>query len=100
MRYKMLSILLVFILLSIPFVKDINIIKAIDNNSTITQQTKENKPPKKLKLSEDKKILGVCSGIAEYFNIDPAFIRVIWGLLAICYGVGIIAYFIFYFVMF
>ncbi|HCL4447109.1 TPA: PspC domain-containing protein [Clostridium botulinum] len=92
--------LLVFILLSIPFVRGIHIVKAIDSNSTITQQTKENKPPKKLKLSEDKKLFGVCGGIAEYFNIDPAFIRVIWGLLAICYGVGIIAYFVFYFVMF
>ncbi|EQB4340955.1 PspC domain-containing protein [Clostridium botulinum] len=100
MKYRMLSMLLVFILLSIPFMRGISIAKATDSDSTITQQTKDNKSPKKLKLSEDKKILGVCSGIAEYFNIDPAFIRVIWGLLAICYGVGIIAYFVFYFVMF
>lgn len=25
-------------------------------------------------------ILGVCGGIAEYFNIDPIIVRLIWGL--------------------
>ena len=42
----------------------------------------------------NKKICGVCGGIAEYFNIDPVIIRVIWGILAFAYGTGIIAYFI------
>lgn len=50
---------------------------------------------KRLYLSDtDKKICGVCGGMAEYFNIDPTIIRIIWGVLAFCYGTGIIAYFV------
>lgn len=36
---------------------------------------------RKLYRSNNKKILGVCSGIAEYFNIDPTIIRVIYVVL-------------------
>ena len=55
---------------------------------------------KKFYRSEtDKKIGGVCGGIADYFNIDPTIIRVILGVLALCYGVGIVAYLICWFVM-
>ena len=42
----------------------------------------------------DKKICGVCGGIAEYFNIDPTLIRIGWTLLAICAGSGVLAYII------
>ena len=46
------------------------------------------------KIEEGKKICGVCGGIAEYLNIDPTIIRVIWGVLALAYGTGILLYFI------
>lgn len=46
------------------------------------------------KSETDKKIGGVCGGIAEYFNIDPTIVRLIWGVLAFAYGTGIIAYLI------
>ncbi len=50
---------------------------------------------KKLYLSNtDKKICGVCGGMAEYFEIDSTVIRVIWIVLGLCWGSGIIAYFI------
>ena len=42
----------------------------------------------------DKKIAGVCAGVANYFDIDPTIVRVIWGVLAFCYGAGIVAYII------
>ena len=42
----------------------------------------------------DKKICGVCGGIAEYFNIDPTLIRIGWTLLAVCAGSGVLAYII------
>ncbi|HAI52369.1 MAG: PspC domain-containing protein [Limnochordia bacterium] len=42
--------------------------------------------------SRDRKIGGVCGGIAEYFNIDPTIVRLIWAILAIVYGTGILAY--------
>ena len=42
----------------------------------------------------DQKIAGVCAGVANYFDIDPTIVRVIWGVLAFCYGAGIVAYII------
>lgn len=42
----------------------------------------------------DKKIAGVCAGVAHYLDIDPTIVRVIWGVLACCYGAGIVAYII------
>ncbi|MCD7771953.1 MAG: PspC domain-containing protein [Oscillospiraceae bacterium] len=43
---------------------------------------------------EHKMICGVCAGIAEYFNIDPTIVRVVWALATIILAllVGIIAY--------
>ena len=41
-----------------------------------------------------KKIAGVCAGVAHYLDIDPTIVRVIWGVLACCYGAGIVAYII------
>ena len=43
---------------------------------------------------QDKKIGGVCAGLADYFDIDPTIVRVIWGVLAFCYGAGVLAYLI------
>ena len=40
------------------------------------------------------KLFGVCGGIAEYFDIDPTLVRVIWAVLAFAYGTGILAYLI------
>lgn len=53
--------------------------------------------PKKLYLSSnDKKIFGVCGGIAEYFNVDSTLIRLAWVLTTIITGIfpGILAYII------
>lgn len=44
------------------------------------------------KIEEGKKICGVCGGIAEYFDIDPTIIRLLWILLVFCVGTGILAY--------
>lgn len=47
---------------------------------------------KKLYRNPDNKILaGVCSGLADYINIDPTIIRVIWALVGLS-GAGIVAY--------
>ena len=48
---------------------------------------------KKLTLSEtDKKICGVCGGIAEYFEIDSTLVRVAWVILSFLFGSGLLAY--------
>ncbi len=41
----------------------------------------------------NKKIAGVCAGVAEYANIDPTIVRVIWALVALS-GAGLLAYLI------
>ena len=46
------------------------------------------------KSSKDKKICGVCGGIAEYFGIDSTIIRLIWVFLIVFYGSGLLAYFL------
>lgn len=46
------------------------------------------------KSRKDRVIAGVCGGVGEYFEIDPVLIRIIWALLAILGGSGIIAYII------
>lgn len=50
---------------------------------------------KKLYKSQyDRKLCGVCGGIAEYFNIDPTLVRIGWVLLVLCAGTGVLAYII------
>ncbi|MBR4723450.1 MAG: PspC domain-containing protein [Clostridia bacterium] len=46
------------------------------------------------KSSTDKKIFGVCGGIAEYFDIDPTVIRLVWAISILCLGTGLLAYLI------
>jgi phage shock protein PspC (stress-responsive transcriptional regulator) len=40
----------------------------------------------------DRKIAGVCGGLAEYFEVDPVLVRGIFVALAIAGGVGVVLY--------
>lgn len=52
---------------------------------------------KKLYLSDtDKKIGGVCGGLADYFGIDSTIIRIIWLVALLCYGTGLLLYLAFW----
>ena len=42
----------------------------------------------------DAKIFGVCGGIAEYFDVDPTVVRIIWALMIFAVGTGLLAYFV------
>lgn len=65
--------------------------------ATNTQQTNSARNTtephiKRLYRDEQNKVLGgVCSGIANYFNIDPLVVRILWILLA---GINLLAYLI------
>ena len=48
--------------------------------------------PKRLYKGHSKMLCGVCSGIAEYFNLDPTLVRLAAGALTIWWGSGLIAY--------
>ncbi len=41
---------------------------------------------------EDSIIAGVCAGIADYFEIDPVLVRLLWVLFVFGFGFGILAY--------
>ena len=44
------------------------------------------------KIEKGKKLCGVCGGIAEYFDMDPTLIRLLWILFTACVGAGFLAY--------
>ena len=51
--------------------------------------------PKRLYRSGKERVLGgICGGIAEYFNVDPTIIRLLWILFVFGFGAGILAYII------
>lgn len=47
---------------------------------------------KVLKKGSEKKICGVCSGLAEYMNVDVTVIRLATVLLSFFSGLGVIGY--------
>ena len=50
----------------------------------------------------DRKIAGVCAGLADYVNVDPTIVRVVWIVLTVVPGVivlGIAAYLVAWFIM-
>jgi phage shock protein PspC (stress-responsive transcriptional regulator) len=40
----------------------------------------------------NRRIAGVCGGMAEYFNIDPLIVRLVWVLSIFVHGIGLFAY--------
>jgi len=55
----------------------------------------DQRDPKRLYRSRtNRRLCGVCGGIGEYFNIDPVIIRLLWILVTLAGGGGIIAYII------
>jgi phage shock protein C len=40
----------------------------------------------------NRQVAGVCGGLAEYFNLDPTLIRVLFIILAVLGGSGVILY--------
>jgi phage shock protein C len=55
---------------------------------------------KRLTRSEKERILGgVCGGLAEYFNLDPTLVRLVFVLLALAGGAGLLVYIILWIIM-
>jgi phage shock protein PspC (stress-responsive transcriptional regulator) len=52
-------------------------------------------PSKRLmRSSRDKKVGGVCAGVADYFDLDPTLVRIVWLLAVFCAGTGGLLYLI------
>ncbi len=46
------------------------------------------------KSNSDKKLAGVCGGVAEYFDVDSTIIRLAWVVFTLAGGAGLLAYII------
>ena len=56
---------------------------------------------KQLMRSEDRMVAGVAGGLAEYFDIDPTLVRILFVLLTLLGGggLGIITYIVLWIIM-
>ena len=54
---------------------------------------------KRLTRSNNKMIGGVCAGLAEYLDIDPTIVRIVWVLMVFFAGFGGLLYVILWLVM-
>ena len=59
----------------------------------------DNMAEKKLVRSANKKIAGVCGGLAEYLGLDASIVRIVWLLCILFGGFGLLAYLIMWIVM-
>ena len=56
------------------------------------EQEEEETMKKLCKSNTNRKICGVCGGIAEYLNVDPTIVRLVWALMVFGWGVGVPLY--------
>src|SRR5580704_14639542 len=57
-------------------------------------------PPKRMmRSSRDKKSGGVCAGLAEYFDLDPTIVRIVWLLAIFLGGTGFLLYVVLWIVL-
>ena len=47
----------------------------------------------------NRKIAGVCAGFAEYLNLDPTLVRIVWATLVVFGGCGVFGYLIAWIIM-
>ncbi len=47
----------------------------------------------------EKKLFGVCSGLANYFDIDPTLMRALFIIAVLMAGTGVLAYIVLAFIM-
>lgn len=42
--------------------------------------------------TRDRKLAGVCGGIAEWLGVDPTIVRLAWAVLTLGWGSGVLLY--------
>ena len=58
--------------------------------------------PRLVRSHTDRRIAGICGGLAEYFDVDPTIVRVTWVILSIIAGAvvfGVVAYLVAWFII-
>ena len=74
---------------------------AIMPDSTVAADVTGN-PQRLTRSAADRKIAGVCGGLAEYMKVDSTLVRVLWAILSIMPGaivLGVVAYLVAWFIM-
>src|SRR5204862_7112051 len=70
---------------SYHFVKELVLQRIMENTTTISAR--------RLYKSRHNRIIdGVCGGVAEYFGVDPTVVRILWVLVSLLGGSGLILY--------
>jgi phage shock protein C len=54
---------------------------------------------KLMRSSADRKIGGVCAGLADFLDLDATIIRVVWLLAVLCAGTGLFVYLVLWIVL-
>ncbi len=47
----------------------------------------------------EKKIAGVCAGVARYLGVDVTIVRLVWVLFVLLHGFGLLAYLVAWIIM-
>ena len=54
----------------------------------------ENTSKKLYRSRSNRMLAGICAGIANYFNVDPTIVRLVFVIMALAGGPGLIVYLI------
>jgi phage shock protein PspC (stress-responsive transcriptional regulator) len=68
--------------------------ESVPHNETVRLEEWYKMNKKLYKSNTDKKIAGVCAGLAEYLGIDSTIIRLIWLCAVLFAGTGLLLYII------
>jgi phage shock protein C len=52
-----------------------------------------------LRNESNKMIAGVCSGLADYFGVDPTLVRIGFVIATVAFGIGVLPYIILWIVI-
>lgn len=92
---KLLWVLIIFFFHFVGALIYLIFVKLNKNYRGFEIKMSKNKNIKRLYRSKKNRIIaGVCGGIGEYFNVDPTIIRLLWVILTLMGGAGILAYII------
>ncbi|MEI7812187.1 MAG: PspC domain-containing protein [Ignavibacteria bacterium] len=73
-----------------------NAIENLRNEEEETPQGTDNSGDILFRSVHDKMIFGVCAGFADYMNVKPNLLRIIWLVLTfITFGIGALIYLLF-----
>jgi phage shock protein PspC (stress-responsive transcriptional regulator) len=68
-------------------------------SSSFTEETTTDQPHRLYRSENDKMLGGVCGGIAAYLKIDSSIVRILFALLTLGFGTGILVYLVLWVVL-